>query len=94
MLIMKKTELVKEIAVKAEVSRKDAEKVLDSVVETIREEVKNNGEIRVNGIWTFKKTERKARNARNPKTGETIKVPAKNAVSVKISKDFKELVNS
>lgn len=91
---MKKTELVKEIAVTAEVSKKDAERVLDAVVGTIRKEVKNNGEIRVSGLWKFEKVRREARTARNPKTGENIEVPAKNAVRVKISKDFKEMINS
>lgn len=90
---MNKTEMIKEISVRTEIKRVEAKKALNAVVDIIKEEVSKNWEIRMSGIGTFKKVHKDARTARNPKTGDTIKVPAKNTVKVRIAKDFKEAVN-
>ena len=89
---MKKSDIIRVIATDAEITKVQAEKALNSIVNTIVDEVVKNWEIRVSWLWTFKKVHREAKIARNPKTGETIKVPAKNVVRFKASKSFKDAV--
>ena len=71
---MNKTELVAALAAKTELSKKDAEKALNAVVETITEALKAGDKVALVGFGTFEAKERPARVARNPRTGEEIKV--------------------
>jgi DNA-binding protein HU-beta len=61
-------------------------KVVDEVLSAIEYGIENEGEVRLVGFGTFKVKNTKARTARNPRTGETVKVPAKKKVSFKASK--------
>jgi DNA-binding protein HU-beta len=75
---MNKTELVAAVAAKAELSKKDAEKAVNATIEAIGDALasKKDGKVQLIGFGTFETRKRKAKTARNPRTGETVKVPA------------------
>ena len=89
---MTKTELVEFMAEKAEVSKAEASRLLDAFVEGVTKGVAKEGKVSLVGFLTFEKKKREARTARNPQTGETIKIPAKNVVTVKVGSKLKEAV--
>jgi len=80
---MTKTELVAEIAKRAEVTQKDAGAVVDAFFEVVSEVVaKGKDTVTIPGWIKFEQTNRAARTGRNPQTGETIQVAASKAVKV------------
>ena len=87
---MTKTELIKEIANKADVTQDEARKCLDVFINTITASLKNNQPVRLVGFGTFELKKRAAREGRNPKTGEIIKIAATNSPSFKAGKALKE----
>ena len=91
---MNKTELIAEVANKAGLSRKDAEKALGAVVETITEGVENEEQRRIMavGFGSFETKQREARTGRNPKTKETIEIPATRVPVFKAGKALKDAV--
>ncbi len=94
---MNKSEFVDSI-LKAEdapegISKKDAQKLLDLTFEQLREAVKEEGRFAVSGFGTFSRKDRPARDGRNPRTGETIKIPASTTVSFKPSADLKRFMS-
>ncbi|MED1863248.1 HU family DNA-binding protein [Fictibacillus nanhaiensis] len=86
---MNKKELVSLIATKLDVTKKDAEVVLNVVSESIVEGLVEHGQVKTD-LGIFKVADKAARTARNPKTGEEINVPAKRVPTLKVSKAFKE----
>ncbi len=70
------------------------ERVLDATLGSIRDELRNGGEVALKGFGTFKVVERAARAGRNPKTGEAIQIPASRGVKFTPSGKLKEMVNS
>lgn len=90
---MNKGELIDEIANTASLSKTDATKALDSFIGAVTKELKKGGEIRLVGFGTFDVTRRKAKEGRNPRTGETIKIPAANRPRFKVGKALKDAVN-
>lgn len=89
---MNKFELVQRVAKDAGVTRAQAIKATKSLVSAIRETVRAGGKISLTGLGTFKVKARKARPGRNPKTGETIAIPAGRKISFKPSLSLKKLV--
>ena len=89
---MNKTELVAAIAAKAELSKKDAEKALNAVIESIEGALKANDKVQLVGFGTFEVKERAARKGRNPKTGAEIVVPASKRIVFSAGKAFKDSV--
>ena len=89
---MNKTELVAAIAAKAELSKKDAEKALNAVIESIEEALKANDKVQLVGFGTFEVKERAAREGRNPATGVAMKIPASKAPAFKAGKSFKDAI--
>ncbi|MGO9566709.1 MAG: HU family DNA-binding protein [Desulfomonilaceae bacterium] len=76
---MKKAELIDKVAKDAEISKKAAASVLDALVGVIRDSLSNEkGQIRIADLGTFKVVQRKARNGRNPRTGQRMNIPAGN----------------
>ena len=73
-------------------SNAEATRAVDAVFAKISDEVSKGNEVAVAGFGSFQKVERKARQGRNPMTGETIKIKAKGAVKFKVSKQFKDAV--
>ncbi len=91
---MTKADLVETVAREAEMTKKDAEKLVEIIFDTIIETLNNGEKIELRGFGSFRLRERNARQGRNPKTGETVDIPAKRVAYFKPGKDLKEIVNS
>ncbi|HGJ5880640.1 MAG TPA: HU family DNA-binding protein [Arsenophonus nasoniae] len=89
---MKKTEVINQIAEKADLTKKDSEKALNAFIETVTEALKAGDEVQLVGFGNFQVKQRAARDGRNPKTGETLKIAAANVPSFKAGKTLKEAV--
>ena len=90
---MKKSELIEAIAEKAGLTKVEAGKALDATFEVIANQLEKREKVPVAGFGTFKLSSRAAREGRNPKTGETIKIAASTSVSFKAGTALKEKVN-
>lgn len=90
---MKKVELVEAIAEKAGLTKSDATKALDATLATITEALANGDKIPLVGFGTFAVSKRSAREGRNPRTGETVKIAARTAVTFKAGSKLKDSVN-
>ena len=91
--VMKKQELVAAIAKKSGLSKPDAAKALKATTETITEALAMGETISLVGFGTFKTKKRAERTAKNPRTGEAIKVAAATVASFKVGKALKDSVN-
>ena len=89
---MNKSELVKALAEKAEVTQKDAAKALDALVETIQQALANGDKVQNIGFGSFEVRDRKERKVISPVTKEEIKVPATKVPAFKPGKSLKEAV--
>ncbi|MBR3439831.1 MAG: HU family DNA-binding protein [Clostridia bacterium] len=91
---MNKTELIAAVAAKANVSKKDAEGVINATLDTIGDALANkkDGKVTLIGFGTFEARKRAAKTARNPQTGETIKVPATKVAAFKAGAGLKAKV--
>lgn len=90
---MTKAELINAVAEKSEITKKDAEKALNAVVESITEALAGGDKVQIVGFGTFEVRERSAKEAINPRTKEKIKVPAKKAPAFKAGKALKDAVD-
>lgn len=94
---MNKTELGKALAERTDLSQKDAASAVDAVFNPaegiIADELDDGGRVTIGGFGTFMARHRKAGTARNPKTGETINVPAKNVPAFKAAKGLKDRIS-
>lgn len=91
---MNKTELVAAVAEKAAITKKDAEKVLNAVVDSITDALVDGEKVQLVGFGTFEVREREARSGKNPRTGETIEIAASKAPAFKAGRSLKDAVNS
>ncbi len=91
---MNKTELIASVAQKAELTKKDAEKAVKAVFESVSEALKGGDKVQVIGFGTFEVRERAARTGRNPQNGKEIKIAASKSPAFKAGKQLKELVNA
>ncbi|MCI8933685.1 MAG: HU family DNA-binding protein [Clostridiaceae bacterium] len=89
---MNKTELAAAIAEKVEIPKKDAEAVLNAMMEAVGEALKKGDKIQLIGFGSFEVKERAARVGRNPKTLEEIKIPASKYPVFKAGKALKDQV--
>ena len=92
--IMNKTELVAAVAEQAGLSRKDAEAAVKAFTDVVADALKNGDKIQLVGFGTFEVSERAAREGRNPKTGESMKIEACKTPKFKAGKALKDLVNA
>jgi DNA-binding protein HU-beta len=90
---MKKAELVEAIAEKTGLTKADANRALEATFEVITKALKKGERVPVAGFGTFNVSKRKAREGRNPQTGETVKIPARKAVTFKAGTALKDAVN-
>src|SRR5947207_15434007 len=90
---MTKAELVEDVARAAELTKKDAERLVEIVFERIIERLNQGEKIELRGFGSFRVRERGARRARNPKTGEPVSIPARRVRYFNAGKDLKELIN-
>ncbi|HIX52985.1 MAG TPA: HU family DNA-binding protein [Candidatus Lachnoclostridium stercoripullorum] len=91
---MNKTELIAEIAERAEISKKDAEKALKAFTDVVADELVKGEKVQLVGFGTFEVSERAAREGRNPKSGEPMKIEASRSPKFKAGKALKDLVNA
>ncbi len=89
---MNKTELIAAVAAKAEISKKDADKAVAALIETITEELKAGNKIQMVGFGTFEVKNRPERTGINPLTKETIKIAASKSPAFKAGKGFKDAI--
>ncbi len=90
---MTKAELVEDVAQAAELTKKDAERLVELVFESIVETLNQGEKIELRGFGSFRVRERGARRGRNPKTGDPVNIPAKRVPYFKPGKELKELIN-
>ena len=90
---MNKSELTAALAEATGFSKKDSEKALNAVIDVISAELVKGGKGQVVGFGTFEVKSRPARKARNPRTGEEIKIGASKAPAFKAGKTLKDAVN-
>ena len=91
-IIMTKAELVAQIAKKTNVTKKGVETVLKALIESVQLSLKKDGQIRLDGLGTFRVIERKARTGINPQTKAKMKIPAKKAPAFRAAKALKDAV--
>jgi len=89
---MTKTQMVASLAEATNMSKKEVVAFLEGVTDLVYKEVKKNGECIVPGFGKLVKAKRKAREGRNPATGETIKIPAKTVVKFRLAKAAKDAI--
>lgn len=90
---MKKTELIAAIAEQSGLTKKDAEKALTATIDTIIKTVAAGDKIQLTGFGTFEQRQRNARTGCDPRTGNTIEIPASKVPAFKAGKGFKDIVN-
>jgi DNA-binding protein HU-beta len=89
---MNKTELIAAMAEKAGLTKADAKKALDAFIDTTIESLKKGDKISLVGFGSFDVAKRNEREGRNPKTGESIKIPAKKVVKFRPGSDLSNSV--
>ncbi len=89
---MNKTELIAATAEKAGISKKDAERVVSAAFETITATLAAGDRVQLSGFGIFEVKNREARMGRNPKTRETIEIPATKLPTFKASKALKDII--
>ncbi|AOH47682.1 MAG: HU family DNA-binding protein [Centipeda sp. (in: firmicutes)] len=90
---MNKQELVANVAEQASLTKKDAEKAVNAVFESIKNALSEGDRIQLIGFGTFEVKGRKARKGRNPQTGKEIDIPASKTPVFKAGKALKDSVN-
>ncbi len=89
---MTKSQMIASLSEAAGLSKKDTAAFMDNLASFVYKEVKKSGECILPGFGKVVKANRKAREGRNPATGETIKIPAKTVVKFRLSKAAKEAI--
>ena len=90
---MTKADLVDDVANAAELTKKDAERLVEIVFDTIIQSLNKGEKIELRGFGSFRVRGRGARRGCNPKTGEPVSIPAKRIPYFKAGKDLKQLIN-
>ena len=90
---MNKNELVEAIALSTEITKTDVDKVVTSLTEVITDELEKGDSVSLKGFGTFEVRSRSERTGRNPRTGETLVIPASKLPAFKVSSALKKAVN-
>lgn len=90
---MNKTELIAAVAEKTGMTKKDAERVINATIETITASLVKGDKVQISGFGIFETKKREARVGRNPRTKETIQIPATRLPVFKASKALKDVVS-
>lgn len=90
---MNKAELITSMAEKSQLTKKDAESALKAFIDSVQEALENGDKVQLIGFGTFETRERAAREGRNPRTKESITIPASTVPVFKAGKEFKDRVN-
>ena len=89
---MNKEELLEAMAGRADITKKQAGEALDAFIESVTKTLKKGGSVALTGFGSFQTSKRKAREGRNPATGEKIKIPAAVVPKFKPGKGLKDAV--
>ena len=89
---MNKAQLIELVAEKTKTTRNQSELILDAAIEVIQSTVYKGNDVKLVGFGTFSRLLRKSRTGRNPKTGESVKIPGTRIPRFKPGKEFKESV--
>ena len=90
---MNKDDLINKIASNLDMKKTEARAAVDSVITNIVDSLKSGKEVRLVGFGTFLVSKREARTGRNPRTGETIQIPAKKVPKFRAGKDLNNSIN-
>ena len=90
---MKKNDLIAAVAEQSGLSKKDAEKAINATIDTIIKAVADGDKIQLTGFGTFEQRQRNARTGVDPRTGNSIEIPASKVPAFKAGKGFKDIVN-
>jgi DNA-binding protein HU-beta len=90
---MTRTELIAALADQAGTDKKQAKEFLEALTALIENQIRSGGEVPLRGLGKFKVQHRKAREGRNPATGETIQIPAKTVVKFTVAKALRDLIS-
>ena len=90
---MNKTDLINSVAEQTGLAKGDATKAVESVITAVTNALRGGDQVALVGFGTFSVRDRKARVGRNPRTGETIQIPASRNPVFKAGKGLKEAVN-
>ena len=88
---MKKTDLIAAVAEQSGLSKKDAEKAINATIDTIINAVAEGDKIQLTGFGTFEQRQRNARTGVDPRTGNSIEIPASKVPAFKAGKGFKDI---
>ena len=91
---MTKAELVEEVANQSDLTKKDAEVIVQTVLDSITDSLQRGEKIELRGFGSFQVKVREAREGRNPKTGDPVHISAKRTPFFKVGKELKEMVDS
>lgn len=91
---MKYSDLVKQAAAKAGVTQSVAKASLDAALQVIKDTVKSDDEVVLNGVGKFVRKVRPARTGINPATKEKVEIPETVVVTFKVSKEFRNHLNA
>ncbi len=91
--VMTKAELVDEVSRVVQLTKKQAETIVNIVFDSIVDSLRDGQKIELRGFGSFRLRNRKSRTGRNPKTGEKVEVPSKKIPYFKPGKELKELIN-
>ena len=91
---MNKAELIEKVAAATDLTKKDVEKVLGTFTDVVTETLVSGDKVSIVGFGTFETTDRAARTARNPRTGETVEVGPSKAPKFKAGKNLKAAVKN
>jgi integration host factor subunit beta len=90
---MTKADLVERVAREADMTKKDAEQLVEIIFDSITDTLNKGEKIELRGFGSFRVRERNSRKGRNPKTGDSVAIPAKRVAYFKPGKELKELIN-
>src|SRR6478735_8234881 len=90
---MTKADLVESVAREADMTKKDAEQLVEIIFDSITQTLNKGEKIELRGFGSFRVRERNSRKGRNPKTGDSVSIPAKRVAYFKPGKELKELIN-
>ncbi len=89
---MNKTDLIEQVALKADLSKGKASEAVEAVLKTIADTLAKKEDVAILGFGTFSAEERGERRGRNPATGESMTIPATTVVKFKPGKALKDMV--
>ena len=90
---MNKNDLVAAVALRSGLSKADTARAVDGIIDSITSTLRGGTEVRLVGFGTFSVSRRAATTGRNPRTGESIQIPASNQPKFKAGKALKSAVN-